>query len=378
MNIEQIITWRNHLHQYPELALDTVETSRYIRSQLAYLDCQFLEPIPNSLCLYFDFGKEHTLAIRSDMDALPVKENTNVPYKSRNEGCMHACGHDGHMAMLMGAAAEIDEKRKKGTFVPLRNILLIFQPGEENPGGAGLIMETCLFDKYHVDQVFGMHLWPGLPKGVIAARAGAMMAQSSEVTIRIHGKAAHVAKYHEGIDAAQTAANLLLNIYEKESQLDETIPRLLRFGHMQAGTIRNVVAQDAVLEGTLRAFDPVVFAGLKSMVDSEAAKAEKETGAKITIHYSDGYPAVINDEGLTNAVLSRFDVQRLEAPEMISEDFSFYGQKCPSVFFFLGTGTGIPLHDSRFDFDGDLLGTGSAFWVQLAQTDLQALSSRPA
>lgn len=366
MNNEQLITWRNHFHQYPELALDTEKTKNYIKEQLKNVDCEFSEPIPNSLCLYFDFGKEHTLAIRSDMDALPVAEETGADYTSKVPGCMHACGHDGHMAMLMGAAQDIHEGKKNGTFVPERNILLVFQPGEENPGGARLIMETGLLDKYHVDRVFGMHLWPNLPEGVIATRPGAMMAQSSEVTIHIQGKIAHVAKYKEGIDAAETAARLLLNLYEKEQEIDPNIPRLLRFGHMTAGTIRNVVAHEAVLEGTLRAFDLMTFNHLKSVVEDQARAQQERTGARITIQYSDGYPAVVNHEKLAEALIRQWNLTRLDAPEMISEDFSFYGQNCPSVFFFLGTGTGIPLHDSRFDFDGDLLGKGSAFWVQLA------------
>ena len=364
MDSKTLERWRRHLHENPELALDTVNTRKYILEQLDGIRAEISEPIPNSIALYFDFGREKTMALRADMDALPVMEETGAPYSSKCPGRMHACGHDGHMTMLMGAAMEINRMEDAG-----RNVLIIFQPGEENPGGARLIMETGLFEKHHVDMVFGMHLWPNLKAGAVGCRPGPMMARSSEVNIDITGRAAHAAKYREGIDALEAGMNLLSRIYESEKEIDDNIYRLLRFGHMSAGTIRNVVASNARLEGTLRAFEPEVFEGLKQMIIDHAGEIEQETGASVTLSFSTGYPAVLNDEKLAQKLMSEvsLDIQPLPLPEMISEDFSFYMQEVPGVFFFFGTGTGIPLHDSHFDFDADILADGCAFWTRLVR-----------
>ena len=216
--LETIKKYRKDLHQIPELELDLPETTNYILSVLEEFDCIVSVPLKSTIFAYFDNQKEHTLAFRSDMDALPVTEQTNLEFKSKNPGKMHACGHDGHMAMLLGFAKELNTYYKTLD----KNILLIFQPGEESPGGAHLICEDNILKKYHVQYIFGTHLWPVLEKGVVATRKNEFMARASEINIDIYGKESHAAKYKEGIDALEIGAEILLEIYamEKKSQMN--------------------------------------------------------------------------------------------------------------------------------------------------------------
>ena len=182
--LETIKKYRRDLHQIPELELDLPETTNYILSVLEEFDCIVSVPLKSTIFAYFDNQKEHTLAFRSDMDALPVTEQTNLEFKSKNPGKMHACGHDGHMAMLLGFAKELNTYYKTLD----KNILLIFQPGEESPGGAHLICEDNILKKYHVQYIFGTHLWPVLEKGVVATRKNEFMARASKINIDIYGK----------------------------------------------------------------------------------------------------------------------------------------------------------------------------------------------
>ena len=186
---ERIQRIRRELHQIPELELSLPMTKAYLISQLQDLPCQLDFPLESGITAFFDNGREETIAFRSDMDALPITERSNAPYRSRHEGNMHACGHDGHMAMLLGLAFRLASADQR---LP-HNVLLIFQPGEENPGGARLLCEAGILERYHVKRIYGMHLWPQLPAGVIGTRREEMMARSSEVNIDITGKSAHAA-----------------------------------------------------------------------------------------------------------------------------------------------------------------------------------------
>lgn len=357
-------TWRRQLHQIPELELDLPETAAYLKEQLKDMNCQVIEPegCGSSFLAYFDFGKEKSVAFRSDMDALPVSEKTAVSFASRHEGKMHACGHDGHMANLLGLAWKLSKKAENPY-----NVLLIFQAGEESPGGAKLLCDQNIFQEYAVQAVYGLHLWPALPKGVVAVRPGAMMARTTEIDVVIHGKSAHAAKYKEGIDAMQIGAEMLLQMYAMEQALDPSVYRLLRFGSMTAGTVRNAVAKEARLCGTLRAFDDKIFDGLCKGIEEIAKKLEAQYGCSIEITCSNGYPPVINDEALSQRILANFEtIKELPDPQMIAEDFAFYQKECPGVFFFLGTGTGIALHADTFDFDESLLASGTDFFEKLA------------
>lgn len=352
--LDTLIRRRRALHQIPETGLVLPQTADYLKKELKNTGAQIIElqNCGSSFLAFSDAGKEEALAFRTDMDALPVMENTGRPFASKIPGKMHACGHDGHMSILLGLADRIARRKDE---LPV-NIVLIFQTGEETPGGARLICEQGIFEQYNIRSVYGGHLWPMLEEGVIAIRPVEMMARSCELTIEIKGKSAHVARYQEGIDAMEIGARMLLAMYRLEHNLPENDFRLLRFGRMEAGTIRNAVASSCTMEGTLRAFLDPVFDYLKNGIDFISEQLAKETGAKITITRNAGYPAVLNDPILCEEVFQRHqEFYRPEKPEMISEDFSFYQKEVPGLFFLFGTGTGIALHSAEFDFDEKVL-----------------------
>ena len=351
--------FRRDLHQIPELELHLPKTKEYLIRHLQSLPCMLSSPIESSVLAYFDNGKASTIAFRSDMDALPIEEKTAVTYHSQHPGQMHACGHDGHMAMLLGLALRLPQILAS---LP-HNILLIFQPGEENPGGARLLCESGFLERFHVRHIYGMHLWPQLPAGVIASRPGEMMARSSEVNIDIQGKSVHAASYGDGIDALEIACRYLCDLYAMERAIDPAQYRLLRFGVLHSGTIRNVVSDHARLEGTLRACQEAVFAHMKNELTHIA---ERYAPARFSFSFSEGYPALINDPALFQQAQDLLpQLICLEGPQLITEDFSWYLQHVPGVFFFLGTGTGIPLHSDHFDFDEHILMQGIEALVTL-------------
>ena len=207
---QQLLTqYRRDLHRIPETDFDLPETLAYVRRVLEQYPCTLFSPCKSTLCAYFDAGKPHTAAFRADMDALPIAERSSCDYVSRHEGKMHACGHDGHMAMVLALAGRVSQMLDK---LP-RNVLLVFQPAEETTGGAKLVCESGVFEKYRCDRIFGWHLWPDLPAGTIASRPGPLLARSSEVTVTVTGKSSHVAKPHEGRDALFAASAFLYESY---------------------------------------------------------------------------------------------------------------------------------------------------------------------
>jgi len=358
----QIIEDRRALHRIPELELDLPETMVYLQKSLSKLNCSVFSPIPNSVCAFFDFGADHAIAFRADCDALPIVEKTELPFASCHPGKMHACGHDGHMAILLELARRLSGKKS------LRhNILLIFQPGEETPGGALPICKAGVLEKYHVRHIFGLHLWPALTPGHVFSRKQELMSRSSEVNIDIYGKSAHIGKAHEGIDATAAAVELYRRVTDAERALPETVYRLLKFGLLQSGTVRNALSAHCHMEGSLRAFQEDVFLGLKNKIITTAKEVEDLFGCRIQLHFSEGYPAVLNPEDLFQTVqrIAPFDL--LEEPSMTSEDFGWYQKYVPGMFFFLGLGDVPTLHSDRFNFDETILLKGADFFEKLAE-----------
>ena len=341
---------RRALHRIPETGCRLPETAAYLRGALAEMPCTLLAPWEDAVCAYFDLGKDETVAVRSDMDALPVTERTGLPFASAHPGRMHACGHDGHMAMVLGLARRL----AAGEVRPQRNVLLIFEPAEETTGGAAPICATGLLERYHVTRVFGMHLWPELPAGVIASRAGAMMSRSCELTVEITGRSVHLARFAEGCDALDAAARLLTRLYA----LAEGKPCLLRFGKMESGSARNAVSDHTHLEGSLRCLDDGLYAALWEQAQAIGRAVGEETGCTVTMTCSSGYPPVTNDAALLAEVRERFPIAEAETT-CITEDFSEYQRHAPGVFFFLGTG-GIELHAPTFTFPEEILDKGEA------------------
>ncbi|MBR5485587.1 MAG: amidohydrolase [Oscillospiraceae bacterium] len=360
---DRLVKYRRDLHKIPEIDFELPKTIQYIKTVLERYPCEVFSSCRSSVCAFFDCGKEKTTAFRADMDALPIAEKTNAKYASEHLDKMHACGHDGHMAVLLAFAEFVSREMKN---LP-RNILLIFQPAEETTGGAKLICESGVFEKYNVDRIFGLHLWPELAAGQLASRAGALMAKSSETTLTVAGKSTHIARHTEGNDAMITAAKFLCRAYEIMENLAEKEECLLKFGRFESGTVRNAISGKSVLMGSLRVFSNEMFeAAVKNLEETAKEEAEK-TGCSVRIEFSQGYPPVRNDGELYERCLKAApNIVSLEKPLLIAEDFSFYQEHIKGVFFLLGTGTGIPLHADTFDFDEDVLSNGVELFKRLA------------
>ena len=358
----QIINDRRSLHQIPELELSLPKTMEYLYQALSGLKCRVFSPMESALCAYFDFGKASAIAFRADCDALPIEENTNLDFASCHPGRMHACGHDGHMAIALELARRLDKKETLS-----RNVLLVFQPGEESPGGAKYLCGDGLFAAFSVEAIFGLHLWPGLEKGRIFSRENELMSRSCEVNVDVYGKSAHIAKAVEGIDALAACTEFYRRAVAMEQALPPDIFRLLKFGRMEAGTVRNAIAAEAHLEGSLRAFQDPVFEGLRECLYKIARDVERQFGCRIEISMSEGYPAVMNPPDLYRRVKAMVDFRDLEEPSMTSEDFSWYQKHTPGMFFFLGLGDTPALHANNFQFDETILEKGADFFEKLAE-----------
>lgn len=352
----RVIGYRRDLHQIPELGFLVYQTSAYVREKLSRLDCEITGIVTTGLLAFFDFGCESTIIFRADMDALPIEEATGLPFASKNPGCMHACGHDGHMAGLLGFAEILDKYKREG-YEASYNALLLFQPAEETIDGALRICGTHIFDKYNVKAIFGLHLWPMMAKGEIASRPGPMMARSTAVNITFEGVSAHCGEPHKGRDALASAARFVSDIYAyKEHHVRER--SVLKFGKLESGNVRNAISPYARLEGTMRTFYDNTWEHLVYAMNKLASEIEEAYGVKVTVDVSKSHPAVINDEKLyedAKPALMDLNYVELRRPVLIAEDFSFFEQQLPGVFFFLGTGSGIPLHSDDYDFDDSVI-----------------------
>lgn len=358
-----IIDHRRALHRIPELERDLPETFRYLENALSPLNCQVFSPQGTGLCAWFDFGRADAIAFRADADALPIQERTEADYASRHPGRMHACGHDGHMAILLELARRLSEKQS----LP-HNVLLVFQPAEETTGGAKDLCKTGIFENHHVRAIFGLHLWPGLEKGTVFSRKGELMARSCEVDIDILGKSSHIAKAKEGIDALAAAVEVYRRAAAMEQALPSHIFRLLKFGKFQSGTARNAIAAHTHMEGSLRAFQDEVFEELQRGLTEICQAVDAAFGCTVSLHMNNGYPAVMNPEALYDRVHACLPFRELSEPSMTAEDFSWYQRHLPGMFFFLGLGDTPPLHADTFDFDDSILLKGADFFEKLAET----------
>ena len=359
----QIFRDRHALHRIPELDKDLPETLAYLQNALSGLGCRVFSPTQSSLCAWFAFGADTAIAFRADMDALPIEEKTGAPYASQHPGKMHACGHDGHMAILLELARRLSKKKE----LP-HNVLLVFQSAEETTGGAKEICNTGVFRTYGVRAIFGLHLWPGLAPGTVFSRKNELMARSCEVTADIYGKSSHIAKAAEGIDALMAGAEFYTRAMALERSIPKGIFRLLKFGKFQSGTVRNALSAHTHMEGSLRAFQEDIFDSLAQGLQKIGREVEDSFGCTVQLHFSDGYPAVMNPEDLYHSVRRCAAFEELAEPYMTAEDFSWYQRSIPGMFFFLGLGDTPALHADTFDFDESILLKGADFFEKLAET----------
>lgn len=343
-DLEMLVRFRRDLHRIPELDYDLPQTKRYVRDVLETLSCQVFSPSPSCICALFDAGCARTMAIRADMDALPITEATGVSFASENEGRMHACGHDAHMAMALAVAVWVDGIVRARPGALPRNVLFVFQPAEETTGGAKRVCESGVFKRCQVERIFGFHVWPDLPWGTLASRPGALLARSSETHIAIHGQSTHIAKTYgvsdtDSHDAALAAARFLVSERWLMRRLSQDEPAICQFGQVQAGTVCNAVAGEARLAGSLRVFSDAMFDQAK--VEIKALLDEACTGCGCTgeVTFAEGYPPVTNDPVLYSLAADVLpELTLVEEPLLIAEDFAFYQRELPGVFFLLGVG----------------------------------------
>lgn len=360
VSMKQIQIIRRKLHQIPELDKCLPKTITFIENKLASFKCTLFHPIQSAVCAYFDFQQSTTIAFRSDMDALPIQERSTVSYCSKHKGQMHACGHDAHMAMLLAFAAYLNKQKDCK-----HNVLLIFQPAEETTGGAKDIVDTGILSDYHVLALFGIHVMPKLKKGTIASKSGYLMARSAQITLEIKGKSAHIAHFHEGKDALYCAMCFIQRIYDIADNYKKEA-HLLKFGLCNSGHVCNAISDYTLLKGTLRVFSDNSFHYLCEQMSILCKQLEKESGCSLQLSLSQGYPSLYNDPDLfKRCQILLPDMSVLSKPNLLTEDFAYYGSVVQTIFFYLGIGDVSPLHSDTFDFDDSCLTKGLSTYIRL-------------
>lgn len=358
---DRIIAHRRKLHGIPEVGFNLFKTRDYILEELkslGYDDIKILAKTGIKAVMRGRVGAR-TLAFRADMDGLAIEEKTGLDFSSQNNGFMHACGHDGHMAILLGLAHWLANNR--GSIED--NIVLIFQPDEENEGGALPMIEEGLLDDPKVDAIFGLHILPDIPQGKVGIRPGPLMAQTSEVNIELMGKSAHGAMPYKGVDTIVAAAyfiNALQSIIART--IDPGESAVFSIGRIYGGDTRNILAERVTMECTVRTFSDELYQDIKDRVLALIKGMEISHGVRGTYNERVYYPPVVNDREWTKKVIDLLPKEQyIEAkPLMIAEDFSNYQRRVPGVFMFLGSGNEEkgythPLHSNLFNFDEEIL-----------------------
>lgn len=388
---DKVIEWRRHLHQYPELSNREFATAKYIEKHLKSLGMEVETGIAHTGVVGLLKGGKPgpTVALRADMDALPVTEQVDLPFASRVKtvyngeqvGVMHACGHDTHVAMLMGAAEVLAAMRKELA----GNVLFIFQPAEEGApdgeeGGAELMLKEGLFKKYQPDVIFGQHVTSTLPSGVIGYRSGPLMASSDEFRITVKGKQTHGSRPWGGVDPITAAAQIIMATQTIVSrQIDITKePAVVSFGKIAGGVRNNIIPDSVFLNGTIRNFDMDNRRQIFEKLEITAKLVAQSSGAEAEVEILEGYPVTVNDPALTQKVLPVLksvagDERVIEIPKTTgAEDFSFFAQEVPAFFYFLGVtpagtdpATAPSNHSPRFYVDESALKVGTAAITQL-------------
>ncbi len=374
--IEQLSTYctrlRRELHKVPELGFECFETQRIVLRELEQCAPDRLETIAGTgvKAVFLADRATETLAFRADMDGLPNPEEADCPWRSQHDGRMHGCGHDGHMTALLTFARWLRDHRSEMR----RNIVLLFQPGEEGWGGARRMIEEGALENPRVDRIYGLHLWPTVGRGKIGVRWGEQMAQTSDFEITVYGKSAHASTPQMGIDAIVVSAELITMVQTVITRdVDPHQDALLTLGRICGGTAHNVIADEVKISGTLRTLNDALFETLTEKLHALVQGLEIATGATIRPERRVYYPVVRNPRPLVErlyGVLDSMDDTELVEPVMAAEDFAEYQRRVPGVFFFLGINGGrggAPLHSAAFDFDEDVLLVGAEVYRRLAQ-----------
>ena len=374
-----IQAWRRDIHQHPELLYDVHRTAAFVADRLREFGCDEVatglgrtgvvgvikgrKPAPK--------GDIRVIGLRADMDALPIEEETNLAYSSRTPGKMHACGHDGHTAMLLGAARYLAETRNFAG-----DAVVIFQPAEEGGGGGREMVRDGVMERFAIEEVYGMHNAPGLPVGAFAIRPGALLAASDRIIIDIEGHGGHAAKPHKCIDTILVGAQIINQIQSIVARnVDPIESAVVSICVFQAGDTGNVIPQTAHLRGTARSLTPAVRDRLEQRLHEIVEGTARLYGARAKLNYHRDYPVTRNHERQTAFAVSvaaqvagRERVDAAAAPVMGGEDFSFMLEARPGAFIFVGNGDSAGLHHPAYDFNDETIPIGVAYWARLVET----------
>jgi len=376
----EITEWRRDFHAHPELLFDVHRTASSVADKLKAFGCdEVVTGIGRTGVVGVIRGwkgkSDKTIGLRADMDALPIEEATDLPYKSTVPGKMHACGHDGHTAMLLGAARYLAETRNfAGTAV------IIFQPAEEGGAGGKAMVQDGLMERFGINEIYGMHNYPGMPVGEFGLRPGAIMAAADYVQIDIEGKGAHAARPHLGIDTVLVGAQIINALQSIVSRnVDPLEAAVVSICMFHAGSTDNVIPQTAQLRGTARSLIPEVQELLEKRVPEIAETTAKLYGAKATVKYRRGYPVLKNHAvqaefaaSVAAQIAGADKVDTSLAPVMGAEDFSFMLNTRPGAFIFVGNGDSAGLHHPAYNFNDEVIPIGTSYWAKLVETALPA------
>lgn len=373
--VAPLVSFRRDIHANPELAYEEHRTAKKIAEALSELGLEVHTGIGRTgLVASLKVGNsDRTIGLRADMDALPIHEETGLPYASRHPGVFHGCGHDGHVSMLLGAAQHLANTRRfDGT------VHFIFQPAEEGEAGARAMIEDGLFERFPCDRVFAFHNWPDLPAGTISTRSGPIMAAADKFEILVEGRGGHAAMPHQTPDAILAASDLVTQLNSLVSRrISPMSTAVLSVTQIEGGSSHNVLPAAVRVVGTVRTFDADVQDRIEESLRLVAEGVAVASGTRMTVNYNRYYPATINNaQAVEEALKAAAGVAHAEVaphPAFTSEDFGFMLQACKGAYIWLGQGRGdnnIPLHHPHYDFNDDVLATGIRLHVALVERHL--------
>ncbi|MDB5504928.1 MAG: amidohydrolase family protein [Tardiphaga sp.] len=376
-----IQAWRRDLHAHPEVMYDVHRTAAFVAEQLRAFGCDEVATglgqtgVVGVIKGRKPGGNGGVIGLRADMDALPIEEATNLPYASKTPGKMHACGHDGHTAMLLGAAQYLAETRNFAG-----DAVVIFQPAEEGGAGALAMINDGLMDRFKIEQVYGMHNGPGIPVGSFAIRQGPIMAAMDRISIQIEGVGGHAAYPHKTIDPVLAGSQLVVALQGIVSRsVNPLESAVLSMCEFHAGHASNVIPASAELKGTVRSLKAEVRDLMEKRMNEVCAGVAQQTGAKITLDYDRGYPVVVNHPAQTELavrvageIAGATNVNTDMIPIMGAEDFAYMLEARPGAFIFCGNGDSAGLHHPAYNFNDDAIVFGTSYWVKLVETTLAA------
>jgi hippurate hydrolase len=376
--LAEVAAIRRDIHAHPELAFNETRTADLVAAELTRCGVEVHRGLAKTgvVGIIRAGSSARMIGLRADMDALPLKEMNDFPHRSKHEGCMHACGHDGHTAMLLGAARYLSANRNfDGT------VVFIFQPAEESEGGAAVMIEEGLFSQFPVDAIYGMHNWPGIPVGEMAVMPGPVMAGTCAFEITVRGHGCHAAMPHQGVDTIVAASQLVQALQTVVSRnlhpCDAAVVSVTQF---HSGSAWNIIPEEAVLRGTIRTFKPEVQELVERAVERLCSGVASANGAQIGVVFDHRYPPTVNsanETGICREVAATLfgeeKVRKDELPSMGAEDFAYMLREKPGCYVWLGNGPGTggcTLHNPHYDFNDEIIGLGVRYWAALVRATL--------